>query len=197
MAVNFIPTDPALLHPISGLHIGVAEAGVRKANRKDLSVVLLDAGASVHGVFTNNRFCAAPVQLCRDHLQRGLGIRAMLINTGNANAGTGEDGLARARQTCVALAKQLNIAPEQILECGQPRIDFLIQNADPENVSGRRKRFLAAHGIPSTPGESVNLEFHKQGARTGRGRKKRKEVERKRREEAGKRRQVKSLAGIL
>ncbi len=115
MAVNFIPTDPALLHPIAGLRIGVTEAGVRKAHRKDLTVMLLDAGASVAGVFTQNRFCAAPVQICRDHLSRHLGIRAILINTGNANAGTGDDGLARARSTCVALARHLDIAPEQIL----------------------------------------------------------------------------------
>jgi glutamate N-acetyltransferase / amino-acid N-acetyltransferase len=115
MPVNLSAPNPAELYAVPGLRIGVAEAGIRKAKRKDLTVVLLDEGASVHGVFTNNRFCAAPVQICRDHLQRNLGIRAMLINTGNANAGTGDEGLARARQTCVALAKRLSIAPEQIL----------------------------------------------------------------------------------
>jgi glutamate N-acetyltransferase / amino-acid N-acetyltransferase len=119
MAVNLKAPDPAGLYPIAGLKIGVAEAGIRKANRKDLSVVLLDDGASVAGVFTQNRFCAAPVQICRAHLQLhaqgGQGIRAMLINTGNANAGTGDDGLARARATCAALATKLGIAAEQIL----------------------------------------------------------------------------------
>jgi glutamate N-acetyltransferase / amino-acid N-acetyltransferase len=115
MAVNLLSPNPANLHSVAGLKIGVAEAGIRKANRKDLSVVLLDAGASVAGVFTQNRFCAAPVQICRDHLHSGKGIRAMLINTGNANAGTGDDGMARARSTCAALAAKLNIAPEQIL----------------------------------------------------------------------------------
>jgi glutamate N-acetyltransferase / amino-acid N-acetyltransferase len=115
MAVHLVAPDPKDLHPVAGLKIGVAQAGIRKANRKDLSVVLLEDGASVAGVFTQNRFCAAPVQMCRDHLQRNLGIRALLINTGNANAGTGDDGLARARATCIALARQLNIAPEQIL----------------------------------------------------------------------------------
>jgi glutamate N-acetyltransferase / amino-acid N-acetyltransferase len=115
MAVNLLAPNPMNLHPVAGVKIGVTEAGIRKANRKDLSVVLLDAGASVAGVFTQNRYCAAPVQMCRDHLQRGLGIRAMLINTGNANAGTGDDGLARARATCIALARKLNLAPEQIL----------------------------------------------------------------------------------
>ncbi len=115
MAVNLHAPDPKHLLPITGLRIGVAEAGIRKAHRKDLSVVLLDDGASVAGVFTQNRYCAAPVQICRDHLQRNIGIRAMLINTGNANAGTGDDGMARARATCIALARHLDIAPEQIL----------------------------------------------------------------------------------
>jgi glutamate N-acetyltransferase / amino-acid N-acetyltransferase len=115
MAVNFSATDPSDLHPIDGLQIGVVEAGVRKANRKDVTVMLLDEGASVAGVFTKNRFCAAPVQMCRDHLAKALGIRAILINTGNANAGTGDDGLARARSTCIALAHHLDIAPEQVL----------------------------------------------------------------------------------
>ena len=115
MPVNLPLPDAASLFPIAGVRIGVAEAGVRKANRKDLTVVLIDAGASVSGVFTSNRFCAAPVQLCRDHLASDSGIRALLINTGNANAGTGADGLARARSTCVALAQRLGIAVEQVL----------------------------------------------------------------------------------
>ena len=115
MPVHLTAPNPADLHPVAGVRLGIAEAGVRKANRKDLTVVLLDEGASVSGVFTQNRFCAAPVQICREHLQLGLGIRAMLINTGNANAGTGEDGLMRARTTCIALARHLDIAPEQIL----------------------------------------------------------------------------------
>ena len=115
MPVNLVAPVAADLHPIAGVRIGVAEAGVRKANRKDLTVFLLDEGASVAGVFTQNRFCAAPVQISRDHLASGQPIRAMLINTGNANAGTGADGLARARATCVALARQLSVAPEQIV----------------------------------------------------------------------------------
>ena len=114
MAVNLSAPQAADLHPIPGLRIGVAQAGIRKANRKDLTVVLIDAGASVAGVFTQNRFCAAPVQLCREHLALG-DVRAMVINTGNANAGTGQDGLARARATCEALAGHLSIRPEQVL----------------------------------------------------------------------------------
>jgi glutamate N-acetyltransferase/amino-acid N-acetyltransferase len=103
------------LHPIAGLRIGVTQAGIRKADRKDLTVVLIDEGASVGGVFTQNRFCAAPVQVCREHLQSNASIRAMVINTGNANAGTGEEGLRRARETCDALAIALQLQPEQVL----------------------------------------------------------------------------------
>ena len=115
MPVNLVAPVAADLHPIAGVRIGVAEAGVRKAHRKDLTVFLLEEGASVAGVFTQNRFCAAPVQISREHLASGQPIRAMVINTGNANAGTGADGLARARSTCIALARQLSVAPEQIL----------------------------------------------------------------------------------
>ena len=115
MPVNLSAPDPAALFAVPGVRIGVAEAGVRKANRKDLTVVLIDEGSAVGGVFTQNRFCAAPVQVCRDHLAARYGIRAMVINTGNANAGTGEDGLMRTRSTCIALARHLEIAPEQIL----------------------------------------------------------------------------------
>jgi glutamate N-acetyltransferase/amino-acid N-acetyltransferase len=114
MAVRLSAPAAADLHPVPGVRIGVAEAGVRKANRKDLTVILLEPGVSVAGVFTRNRFCAAPVQVCREHLAAGP-VRAMVINTGNANAGTGEDGLARARATCAALGKLLNVAPAEIL----------------------------------------------------------------------------------
>jgi glutamate N-acetyltransferase / amino-acid N-acetyltransferase len=115
MPVNLAAPDPAQLHAVAGLELGIAMAGVRKPNRKDLTVVRLAEGSAVAGVFTQNRFCAAPVQLCRERLQAGHGIRAWLINTGNANAGTGEDGLARARSTCAALARQLGIEADQVL----------------------------------------------------------------------------------
>ncbi len=115
MAVHLNPPNPADLHAVAGVRIGVTQAGIRKADRKDLTVVLIDEGASVSGVFTQNRFCAAPVQVCREHLDAGQGIRAMVVNTGNANAGTGEEGLKRARETCVALAQALHISPNQVL----------------------------------------------------------------------------------
>lgn len=117
MPVHLSPPDAASLHPVSGVRIGVAEAGIRKAGRKDLTVMLLDEGASVGGVFTQNRFCAAPVQVCREHLAAGAGadIRALVINTGCANAGTGAAGLTAARRTCDALAAQLGVRPQQVL----------------------------------------------------------------------------------
>ena len=115
MAVNWTAPEAASLLPIAGVKIGIAEAGVRKANRKDLTVFLLDQGSAVAGVFTKNRFCAAPVQVCREHLSANHGIRALVINTGNANAGTGAPGLVDARATCIALARQLSVSPEQIL----------------------------------------------------------------------------------
>jgi glutamate N-acetyltransferase / amino-acid N-acetyltransferase len=115
MPVNLSAPDPQTLLPVPGVRIGVAMAGVRKANRRDLVVFALDAGSVVAGVFTLNRFCAAPVQLCREHLTAGAGIRAMVINTGNANAGTGADGLQRARRTCAALAGLMDVRPEQVL----------------------------------------------------------------------------------
>jgi len=114
MPVNLQAPDPHSLFPVPGVELGIAMAGVRKANRRDLTVVTIAAGSAVAGVFTANRFCAAPVQLCRTHLATSQ-PRAIVINTGNANAGTGEDGLARARATCVALAGHLKIAPEQVL----------------------------------------------------------------------------------
>jgi len=115
MSVNLSAPNPAELFPIAGVRIGVTEAGIRKANRKDLTVVLMDEGACVAGVFTQNRFCAAPVQICREHLAAGKGIRAMVINTGNANAGTGEDGRARAVRSCQALAGRLLVEASQVL----------------------------------------------------------------------------------
>ncbi len=115
MPVNLQAPDPQSLFPVRGVALGTTMAGIRKANRRDLAVVTIAEGASVAGVFTGNRFCAAPVQLCRAHLAGALSPRAIVVNTGNANAGTGEDGLARARASCVALAGHLRIAPEQVL----------------------------------------------------------------------------------
>lgn len=118
MPVNLSAPDPKSLLPVPGVALGVAEANIRKPNRKDLLVIRLDAGAKVAGVFTQNRFCAAPVVVARQHLSKfdsNASIRALVVNTGNANAGTGEDGLAAARQTCADLAGLLGCALEQVL----------------------------------------------------------------------------------
>jgi glutamate N-acetyltransferase/amino-acid N-acetyltransferase len=115
MPVNLDLPDPASLHPVKGVMLGHAQAHIRKPNRKDLLVMHLAPGSRVAGVFTQNRFCAAPVQVCRQHLAAGAGIRALVVNTGNANAGTGEEGLLRARRTCEALAGLLGIADSQVL----------------------------------------------------------------------------------
>ncbi len=115
MAVNLhIPSDDAV-YPVAGIEIGVTQAGIRKADRRDLTVFRLSEGTSVGGVFTRNRFCAAPVLVCQAHLKSDLGIRALVINTGNANAGTGEPGLKAAQQTCEALAALLGLDSAQIL----------------------------------------------------------------------------------
>ncbi|WP_341667730.1 bifunctional glutamate N-acetyltransferase/amino-acid acetyltransferase ArgJ [Alcaligenes sp. SDU_A2] len=115
MAVNlFIPSESDI-HPVAGVKIGIAQAGIRKANRRDLTVFELAPGTSVAGVFTTNRFRAAPVQVCEAHLATHDGIAALVINTGNANAGTGEPGLADARRTCTELAKLLGLRPQQVL----------------------------------------------------------------------------------
>ena len=115
MPVNLSAPDPNELYSVPGVRLGVAKAGIRKPNRPDLVVLALDEGAVVAGVFTRNRFCAAPVQVCREHLASGQAVRAVVINTGNANAGTGADGLARAHQTCAALAALMHLAPQQVL----------------------------------------------------------------------------------
>ena len=121
MTVNLQAPNPDHVLAVPGVRLGIAEAGVRKVGRKDLTVILLDEGSAVSGVFTQNRYCAAPVQVCRDHLkqvnasQADTHVRALIINTGNANAGTGAKGLADARATAEALAAILKIKPQQVL----------------------------------------------------------------------------------
>jgi glutamate N-acetyltransferase/amino-acid N-acetyltransferase len=113
MAVNLPAPDPAQLHAVAGVELGVARAGIRKPDRKDLLVMRLAAGTTVAGVFTRNRFCAAPVLLAKSHLRTA--VRALVVNTGNANAGTGRDGLARALAVCEAVAASLTCRPQQVL----------------------------------------------------------------------------------
>jgi glutamate N-acetyltransferase/amino-acid N-acetyltransferase len=148
---------------VPGVRIGVAEAGIRKVDRKDLTVFLLDEGCAVGAVFTQNRFAAAPVQVCREHLSSAKGIRAMVINTGNANAGTGAAGLSDARQTCSALARALGVQHEQVLPfstgvimeplplerllAGLPKA---LGNAALAEASGSARWLSAAEGIMTT-----------------------------------------------
>ena len=117
MPVNYQTPAPEALRPVAGIRLGVAAAGIRKKDRKDLTVIAVEPGASVAGVFTQNRFCAAPVQVCRAHLAEhgNADIRALVINTGIANAGTGEQGLAASNTTCTELASLLNVNASQIL----------------------------------------------------------------------------------
>ncbi|TAJ82834.1 MAG: bifunctional glutamate N-acetyltransferase/amino-acid acetyltransferase ArgJ [Gallionellaceae bacterium] len=115
MPVNLSAPVAAQLLPVAGVFLGTAEAGIKRANRKDVLAIKLDDGATVAGVFTTNRFCAAPVTVAKEHLAANKGIRALLVNTGNANAGTGEQGMAAARTTCAELAKLLGCASEQVL----------------------------------------------------------------------------------
>lgn len=157
MAVNlFIPSDDAVF-PVPGVEIGVTEAGIRKADRRDLTVFSFIAGTTVSGVFTRNRFCAAPVVVCQQHLASGQAIRAMVINTGNANAGTGEPGMQAAHATCAALAQLMHLETEQVLPFStgvileplpvdriKAGLPAAIQNLAPGNWVS------AAHGIMTT-----------------------------------------------
>ncbi len=115
MPVNLQSPASDELAPIAGVRLGITEANIKKPNRKDLLVMQLAPGSRVAGVFTQNRFCAAPVVLCKEHLAAGGEIRALVVNTGNANAGTGEEGMRRARQTCQSVADLLGCAEQQIL----------------------------------------------------------------------------------
>ena len=115
MPVNYATPAADQLFPVSGVELGVAEAEIRKKNRRDLTLVKLAPGCTVAGVFTLNRFCAAPVQLCRNHLASGKEIRALVINTGIANAGTGEPGRQAAQATCEAVGALLGVTAEQVL----------------------------------------------------------------------------------
>ena len=115
MPVNLSAPDPAILNAVAGIELGTAKAGIRKPGRRDLLIARIAPGATAAGVFTRNRFCAAPVQVCRDHLATGAGVRAFVVNTGNANAGTGEQGLAAARETCEAVAALMGCSTNQVL----------------------------------------------------------------------------------
>ena len=107
MPVNLKALTIDSIFPIKGISLGIAKAHIKKPNRKDLLLVTIAEGSKVAGVFTQNAFCAAPVLLCKEHLKNTSGIRALIVNTGCANAGTGEDGILKAKETCEAVSKLL------------------------------------------------------------------------------------------
>ena len=157
MPVNLNLPDAENLLPVPGVELGITEAGIRKANRKDLLVMRLAANSKVAGVFTQNRFCAAPVTLCREHLAKGDGIRALVVNTGCANAGTGADGFARAQETCLEAARILDLQASQILPFStgvilEPLPIDRIKAGLPGAVAGLKADnwFAAAHAIMTT-----------------------------------------------
>ena len=170
MSSNFPPADGGVLRPVAGVRLGVAMAGVRKPNRRDLTVVTLEPGAAVAGVFTSNRFFAAPVQLCREHLATGSEVRAILVNTGNANAGTGADGLARARSTCAALAALLGCAPEQVLPFStgvimetlrndriEAALPAALANAQPDHWALAAEAIMTTDTVPKAASTSLSI----------------------------------------
>lgn len=169
MPVNLAPPQPDELLPVAGIQIGIASAGIKTPGRKDLTVMQLAAGSQVAGVFTQNRFCAAPVIVCRQHLAM-TSPRALVINTGNANAGTGEDGLARAREVCTALAQELDCTPAAILPFStgvimEPLPADKLCAALPQAVANSHKNqwFAAAQAIMTTDivakGASLTLDI--------------------------------------
>ena len=115
MPVNLKPLAVDSIFSVKGISLGIAKANIKKPDRKDLLLVNIDEGSKVSGVFTQNAFCAAPVLLCKEHLKGASEIRALVINTGCANAGTGEEGILRARETCRAVGELLSIKSEQVL----------------------------------------------------------------------------------
>src|SRR5258706_5545116 len=155
MAVNLLPPDPGTLHSVPGVELGVAMAGVRKANRKDLLVMRLVPGSEVAAVFTQNRFCAAPVILAKKHLPSEPGIAALVVNTGNANAGTGDDGIKRALRVCDALADLIDCEPGQVLPFStgvimEPLPVERIVAGLPQALAQKSNWFAAAEAIMTT-----------------------------------------------
>jgi glutamate N-acetyltransferase/amino-acid N-acetyltransferase len=146
MPVNLPELKPESLLNVPGIELGYAQAGIKKPGRKDVLLITLAPNTSVAGVFTLNRFCAAPVQVCKEHLAAHSGIRALIINTGNANAGTGETGLSDARQTCKEVAQLLGLAENQILPFSTGVILEPLPLAKITAVLPQAKSNLVGHG---------------------------------------------------
>jgi glutamate N-acetyltransferase / amino-acid N-acetyltransferase len=170
MPVHLAAPNPKDLHAVPGVQLGTAMAGVRKANRRDLLVVSLTPGSSVAGVFTSNRFCAAPVQVCREHLDGAQAIRAIVVNTGNANAGTGADGLARARATCASLAALIGVSAEQVLPFStgvimetlpvdriQAALPAALADARPDHWADAAQAIMTTDTVPKAASRQVQI----------------------------------------
>ena len=170
MAIEFPHTNAEPLYQVLGVELGVAMAGIRKANRYDLTVLKLCPGTSVGAVFTSNRFCAAPVLLCREHMELNCSIRAIVVNTGIANAGTGSDGLTRARSTCVALGRLLGVAPQQVLpfstgvimetlpnERIEAALPAALSDAKPDNWALAAKAIMTTDTLPKAASRRLEL----------------------------------------
>ena len=171
MAVNFPTITAEQLHPVAGIELGFAQAGIRKADRKDLLVIRVAEGTSVSGVFTTNAFCAAPVHVCKRHLLINNGIRALIVNTGCANAGTGEHGMRDAEATCGELAQLLNIQDSQILPFSTGVIlehlpmDKLIggmpaaiANLTPDNWYNAAQAIMTTDTLPKAVSQQIQLD---------------------------------------
>jgi glutamate N-acetyltransferase/amino-acid N-acetyltransferase len=170
MPVNLSAPDPATLNAVAGIELGTAKAGIRKPGRRDVLIARIAPGATAAGVFTRNRFCAAPVQICRENLATGAGVRAFVVNTGNANAGTGEQGLAAARETCEALSGLIGCTPAQVLPFStgvileQLPLDRLvaglpqaIADLDPAHWAQAAESIMTTDTLPKAASRSVTV----------------------------------------
>lgn len=174
MAVNLSAPHAADLKPVSGVRLGFAKANVRKPDRKDLLLITLGHDATVSGVFTRNRFCAAPVQICKEHIEQArkenLPVLALMVNTGNANAGTGQRGYDDAMTTCTMLAALLGCKPEQVLPfstgvileslpvdriiAGMP---FAIDNLAEDNWLNAAEAIMTTDTVPKAASRTVQI----------------------------------------
>ncbi len=171
MPVKLSPPDPARLLPVPGVELGTAAAGIRKPGRKDVLVIRIARDSEVVGVFTQNRFCAAPVTVAREHLHAESGVRALLVNTGNANAGTGDEGVARARAACTALAELLEVSALQVLPFStgvilEPlphekiiaALPAALADLRPDNWAAAAEAIMTTDIVPKAVSRRVNLD---------------------------------------
>ena len=171
MAVNLDPPRSKDLAPVAGVRLGIAKAHVRKPNRKDLLLIALDEGTRIAGVFTRNRFAAAPVQVCKANLEDRAAIRAILVNTGVANAGTGKPGIENARACCAAAAKALGVQPWQVLPLStgvimeplpvdriEAGIPACFADLSPDNWAAAAEAIMTTDTVPKAVSRQVEID---------------------------------------